>query len=71
MKAAASAFYMPFLTTKALIEGEGRFNDVLREVGRATGALVIEGEHDIPGDAVHFFDTVHLTDTGTGSWQSA
>jgi lysophospholipase L1-like esterase len=66
MRAAASAFfYMPFTTPQLLIEGYERYNQIVREVARETGALLIEGENDIPGDSVHFFDTVHFTDVGS------
>jgi len=66
MRASTSAFfYMPFVTPRLLIEGYGRYNQIIREVARETGALLIEGEHDIPGDSIHFADTVHFTDAGS------
>ena len=66
MRASASAFfYAPFVTTRLLIDGYERYNQIVREVARETGVLLIEGEHDIPGDSVHFTDTVHFSDAGS------
>jgi lysophospholipase L1-like esterase len=65
-RAAQSAFfYMPFMTTKSLIAAYARYNAVVREVARETGILLIENEDSIPGDGVHFADTVHFTDAGS------
>lgn len=66
MRAATSAFfYMPFATTALLIAGYDRYNAIAREVARESGALLIDGERDIPADPRHFTDTVHFTDTGS------
>ncbi|MBL8703110.1 MAG: SGNH/GDSL hydrolase family protein [Alphaproteobacteria bacterium] len=64
-RAAVSALVvMPFMSLPGLVDGYRRYNDVIREVGRSTGAMLIEGENDIPGDPAHFVDTVHFTDAG-------
>lgn len=66
LRASASAlFYTPFATPRLLIESYERYNQIVREVAKETGALLIEGERDIPGDAVHFADTIHFTDAGS------
>jgi lysophospholipase L1-like esterase len=66
MRASASAFvYTPFVTPAVLIESYDRYNDIIRQVARETGAFLIEGEKDIPGDSQHFADTVHFTDEGS------
>ena len=66
MRASASAlFYTPFVTPRLLIEAYERYNQIVREVAKETGVLLIEGENGIPGDAVHFADTVHFTDAGS------
>ena len=66
LRASASAlFYMPFVTPATIIEAYGRYNRIIREVARDTGALLIEGEDDIPGDPAHFTDSVHFTDLGS------
>jgi hypothetical protein len=57
-------YYMPFLTVEDLLAGYAEYNRVIREVARATGVLLIEGEDGIPGDARHFADTVHFLDPG-------
>jgi lysophospholipase L1-like esterase len=62
---ASTFFYLPFITPKALIEGVGRYNEIVREVARETGAVLVGSENGIPGDSVHFADTFHLTDTGS------
>ena len=66
LKAAASAlYYMPFMTPDGLLASYARYNDLIREVARDTGAILIDGEHDIPGDDRHFTDSVHFTDDGS------
>ncbi len=66
LQAAASAlYYMPFMTPDGLIAAFQRYNDIIREVARESEALLIDGETDIPADAVHFNDTVHFTDSGS------
>ena len=57
-------FFMPFVTPRLLIDGYARYNQVAREVAAETGALLIGGENDIPGDPLHFVDTVHFSDGG-------
>ncbi len=66
MRAASSAmFYTPFATTRLLLEGYERYNQIAREVASETGALLIGGENEIPADSTHFADTVHFTDAGS------
>jgi lysophospholipase L1-like esterase len=66
LQAAASAlYYMPFMTPRGLIGAYERYNQVIREVASETGALLIDGETAIPGDARHFADSVHFTDAGS------
>jgi hypothetical protein len=66
IEAAASAlYYMPFMTPRGLVDAYERYNQVIREVTRETGALLIDGETDIPGDPQHFTDSVHFTDAGS------
>jgi lysophospholipase L1-like esterase len=65
IRASASAlYYMPFMTTAGLLAGYGRYNQIIREVAAETGAVLVEGENEIPGDPLHFADTVHFTDAG-------
>jgi len=71
LQAAASAlYYMPFMTPRGLLAAYARYNEVIRAVARETGALLIEGEQGIPGDAAHFTDSVHFTDVGSRAMAS-
>ena len=63
----SALYYMPFLHPDTVIAAFERYNEIAREVARDTGALLIEGERDIPGDAAHFHDTVHFTDAGSAA----
>ena len=66
MTAAASAlYYMPFMSPQGLISAYQQYNKVIIEVAQATGALLIGGADDIPGNPQHFADTVHFTDLGS------
>jgi len=66
LSASASAlYYMPFMTPSGLIASYARYNEVIRDVAASTGAILIDGEHTIPGDAEHFSDSVHFTDAGS------
>jgi hypothetical protein len=66
LRASASAlYYMPFMTPDGLLKSYRRYNEIIREVASATGALLIDGEDEIPGDPQHFVDTVHFTDAGS------
>ena len=62
---AMSRYYMPFMDVEGLLAGFEEYNRVVREVAQETGVLLVEGERSIPGDAVHFADSVHLTDAGS------
>jgi lysophospholipase L1-like esterase len=68
LRAMASArVYTPFASPDVLIQGFADYNAKIRSVARAAGVHVIEGEHDIPGDAKHFVDTVHFSDAGSAA----
>ncbi len=60
----SALFYSPFMTPDGLIAVYARYNQIIREVAKETGAILIEGEMNIPGDAEHFNDTVHFKDKG-------
>ncbi len=66
--AAVSALvYMPFMSLDGLLDAYQRYNVVIRNVATQTGALLIDGENDVPGDAVHFADSVHFSDQGSAA----
>ena len=68
LRASASAlYYMPFMSPSGLLASYARYNQVIREVAAATGAVLVDGENDIPGDPQHFADTVHFTDAGSSA----
>jgi lysophospholipase L1-like esterase len=66
LEAAASAlYYMPFMTPDSLVEGYERYNEAIRQAAGKTGALLVEDENSIPGDSIHFNDSVHFKDPGS------
>jgi lysophospholipase L1-like esterase len=66
LKAAESAlYYMPYMSLPALLDGYEAYNRAIRLAAQETGALLVEGELDIPGDAKHFTDSVHFSDAGS------
>lgn len=62
---ASARYYMPYMTSESLLRSFTRYNEVIRQVARETGAILIEGENTIPGDPRHFADSVHFTDHGS------
>lgn len=59
-----SLYYMPYMTVEGLLEGFDEYNRVIREVASRRGAILVDGEDEIPGDTVHFADSVHFTEAG-------
>ncbi len=59
-----SLFYMPYMTVDALLDGFDRYNQIIVDVAKEQGVLLIDGEFEIPGDDTHFNDSVHLKDAG-------
>ncbi len=59
-----SLYYMPYMSVEGILAGFEQYNRAIRAAARETGALLIEGEETIPGDELHFVDSVHLTDAG-------
>ena len=55
------------LTITGLVAAFDAFNAAIRDAAAATGAVLIEGEFDIPGDASHFVDSMHFTDAGSSA----
>ena len=65
--AESSLYYMPYMSIKGLLDGFDQYNRVIRDVALETGAVLIDGENDIPGDDVHFNDSVHFKDPGSAA----
>ncbi len=61
---ASSFFYMPYMSVEGVLAGIEAYNDVIRDVARASDSLLVEGAVTIPGDAQHFADSVHFLDAG-------
>ena len=59
-----SLYYMPYMTPDGCLEAFETYNEVIRKVAAKTGALLVEGEFEIPGDLEHFNDSVHLIGPG-------
>ncbi|MBF0347087.1 MAG: SGNH/GDSL hydrolase family protein [Magnetococcales bacterium] len=65
LKAAASSlYYMPFMTPELLLQGFGMYNQIIIKTARETGSILIGDENAIPGDPLHFNDSIHFTDAG-------
>jgi lysophospholipase L1-like esterase len=60
-----SLYYMPSLSVEGLLDGFDEYNRVIREVAERRGAVLVGGEDEIPGDEIHFADSVHFTDAGS------
>ena len=62
-----SLYYVLYQNVESLLRLYEDYNRSIREVALATGAVLIEGEDGIPGDDLHFADSVHFTDEGARS----
>jgi lysophospholipase L1-like esterase len=59
-----SLLYMPYMSLEGLLDGFDAYNVAIRQAAADTGAILIDGEDEIPGDDAHFNDSVHLNDQG-------
>lgn len=60
----SAALYMPGFGAQALISAYRHYNQIVGEVARTEGFILIADENRIPGDSAHFVDSVHFTDAG-------
>ena len=58
-------FYMPYMDVGGLLDGYEEYNRVIRAVAKQANVLLIDGELTIPGNDLHFHDSVHFTDEGS------
>ena len=66
MRAAeTSIFYMPYMNPDRLLMAFEEYNKVIREVAKEASIILIEDEESIPGDNIHFNDSVHFKDAGS------
>lgn len=63
----SARYYMPYISVSEYSAGFKQYNQIIKEVAESKGALLVENENDIPGDALHFNDSVHFTDLGSQS----
>jgi lysophospholipase L1-like esterase len=64
--AITSLYYMPYMTPDDLITAFDQYNEVIRNVSRTRGTVLVGDEDSIPGDAKHYVDSVHFSDAGSG-----
>lgn len=63
--AITALYYMPYMTLADLLTGYAHYNQVVREVSKSYGTLLVGDEDSIPPDAKHYADSVHFTDAGS------
>ncbi len=63
--AATALYYMPYMTLADLLTGYAQYNQVIREVAKSYGTVLVGDEDAIPPDAHHYVDLVHFTDAGS------
>ncbi len=63
--AVTDLYYMPYMTPSDLLAGYTGYNQVIREVAKSYGAVLVGNEDAIPADREHYVDSVHFTDAGS------
>lgn len=59
-----SFYYMPYMTAEGLLDAFDELNRTAREVAAEQGVLFLDVADRVPGDRVHFNDSVHFKDAG-------
>jgi lysophospholipase L1-like esterase len=57
-------YYMPYLRPDDVVACFAAYNRAIRAAAADTGAVLVDGEDEIPSDPEHFTDSVHFTDAG-------
>lgn len=57
-------YYAPWLDEEGWLTAMDVYNQVLREVGREHGLVVVDAAEQVPGDGEHYFDSIHFSDQG-------
>lgn len=65
----SAVLYMPGIDFEQLLAAYRRYNTIIGEVATSENALLVGGEDRIPGNPMHFTDSVHFTDAG--NWEQA
>ncbi len=60
----SAMLYMPGFDSGQLLAAYRRYNAIIGEVAASERILLIGGEDRIPGNPMHFTDSVHFTDAG-------
>lgn len=60
-----SLYYMPYMSVDGILDGFGAYNRVIRNVASEKNIILAGNEYAIPGDDLHFVDSVHFTDLGS------
>ncbi len=60
-----SFYYMPYMSIQGLLKGFEEYNKAIIAAAKETGALLVENENSIPGDYIHFNDSVHFKIEGS------
>lgn len=63
--AATVLFYMPYLTVEGFLDAHDAYNEVIVNVARRHGAILVDAYEDIPKDELHYADSHHLKDAGS------
>lgn len=61
----SARYHMPYITTHDYSASFKHYNQIIKEVAKKKGALLVADENSIPGDPQHFVDSVHFTDLGS------
>ena len=61
---ASSVLYMPYLSINGMLDAWQAYDDAIRRVAQATGALLIDTTATVPGDRRDFVDSSHLSAQG-------
>ncbi len=61
----SAVLYMPGMSFDGLVEAFGRYNEIIRQVAQEENVMLIGDDDRIPGDPLHFVDSVHFTDAGS------
>ena len=62
---ATDLFYMPYSDPVTLLKIKDEYNEALRQVATRNGVSLLEQHAVVPGDAVHFRDSLHFTPVGS------
>jgi lysophospholipase L1-like esterase len=63
--AITSLYFMPYMTVDDLLKGFTGYNEVISQVSKTYGTVLVGDADAIPADAQHYTDSVHFTDAGS------